>query len=175
MTRSGEDGRRVSLSPLDVCDEAGAGVWLPEAWAAIEGRKPETSEPSTVTGLIEAVKLRWRDATIDRIEIAPHVFSGFTIWEDRHSEVVIRGLAIHRDQRNLGYGGEAVEWLETSSPNRRFVAAIPRQNGLAVYFWLRVGFRPFRADEDRERSHDPDFLWMLRSAPPATTAAMSDP
>ena len=166
---------RVALSPLDNCDPPGEVAWLPEAWSAIDGRRPDAFVPATVTGLIEAANARWREARVDRIDIAPEAFTGFIAWEEMQSEVVIRGLTIRRDRRNLGYGAEAVEWLEASRPKRRFIAAIPRSNGLAIYFWLRVGFRPVREDEDRERSHDQEYLWMLRSAPPAISGATSDP
>ena len=175
MTGRGPDDWRVSLSPLDACDPPGEVAWLPEAWSAIDGRRFDTPAPTTVAGLIDAVKLRWHKARIDRIDIAPDVFAGFIVWEETPSEIVIRGLAIRRDRRDLGYGAEAVERLEVSRPARRFSAAIPRSNGLAVYFWLRVGFRPIREDEDRERSHDQDCLWMLRSAPTNVSGAMPDP
>jgi hypothetical protein len=124
---------------------------------------------------MEAVKLRWHGTRIDRIDIAPDAFAGVIIWEESQSEIVIRGLTIRRDRRNLGYGAEAVERLEASHPDQRFAAAIPRYNGLAIYFWLRVGYRPVRRDEDRERCHDQEYLWMRRSAPTAISGAMSDP
>jgi GNAT superfamily N-acetyltransferase len=169
------DDHRISLLPFDTCDPSDEIAWLPEAWAAIDGRKLDASAPSAVGNLAEAARLRWVDTHIDRIEVLPHGFAGVIIWEAKQLEMVIRGLAIRRDLRNLGYGAEAVERLEAWWPGHRFATAIPRFNGLAVYFWLRVGFRPFRDEEDRARTRDPDFLWMLRSAPPGASAAMSDP
>jgi hypothetical protein len=175
MTEVPDGHWRISLSPFDACDPQEEITWLPEAWAAIDGRKPDAHAPSTATNLIEAAGRRWPDARIDRIDIAPRDFAGYIIWETTQREIAIRGVSIRRDQRNLGYGGEAVEWLEASWPDCRFVAAVPRKNGLAVYFWLRVGFRPVREDENQARSRDPDFLWMLRAEPATTTAVTSDP
>jgi GNAT superfamily N-acetyltransferase len=175
MTDNDDDAWRVSLAPLDGCDPPADIPWLPEAWCAIDGRKPDADAPSTFAELLEAAERRWSNAHTDRIDVVSRGFGGFMVWEAKGREIVIRGLAMRRDWRDLGYGGEAVEWLEASWPNRRFIAAIPRFNGLAVYFWLRVGFRPVREDEDRERTHDPDSLWMLRSAPSGATAATLDP
>lgn len=175
MTGAGDDRWRVALSPLSACDHSAEIAWLAEAWAAIDGQKPKPISPSTIGGLIEAVTLRWYGADIERIDVAPRGFAGFVIWEEWPSEIVIRGLAVRRDRRNLGYGAEAVERLAASRPAHVITAAIPRFNGLAVYFWLRVGFRPVREDEDRARSHDLDYLWMLRATATEINGGMSDP
>lgn len=174
MTANADD-RRVSLAPFDGCDPSGDIPWLPEAWSAIDGLRPDSDAPSTIAGLLAAIDQRWPEARVDRIDVVPDGFGGVIAFEAARDEVVIRALAIRRDRRNLGYGGEAVERLEASWPERRFVAAVPRYNGLAIYFWLRVGFRPVRLDEDRKRTHDPDFLWMLRAEPTDASGARSDP
>jgi hypothetical protein len=175
MTGLGNDRRRVALSLFDTCDPSSVIAWLAEAWAAIDGKKPISSSPTTIVGLIEAVKARWHDAQIECIDVSTGELTGFIMWEDGPSEIVIRGLSIRRDRRDLGYGTEAVEWLAASRPDLDVAAAIPRHNGLAVYFWLRVGFRPVREDEDRARSHDPEHLWMFRAAAGGISGGMSDP
>jgi|GEM_PF-1112083 len=57
----------------------------------------------------------------------------------------ITELAVRPDVRNLGYGSEAVfalEALAATAGGRQGVALVPRANGLAIYFWLRIGYRP---------------------------------
>jgi hypothetical protein len=57
-----------------------------------------------------------------------------------------------------------VESLEDLHPARTYLAASPRANGLAVYFWLRTGYRPVRDDEVPALVRDPDHLWMIRAS-----------
>lgn len=63
-------------------------------------------------------------------------------------ELTISELAMAPVQRNLGYGAEAIYALEAQYGTlTRARALVPRANGLAIYFWLRVGYRPlFAAD-----------------------------
>jgi GNAT superfamily N-acetyltransferase len=83
----------------------------------------------------------------------------------------ILALAVRRPLRNLGYGAEAVEELEQQEPAGAYLAAVPRTNGLAIYFWLRVGYRPLRVEEDRERARDPATLWMHRASGQGSVAS----
>jgi RimJ/RimL family protein N-acetyltransferase len=54
-------------------------------------------------------------------------------------------------QRGWGYGSEAVHLIEERLLKRegvrRFGARIDKRIGLALYFWLRRGYRPARPDE----------------------------
>ena len=54
-------------------------------------------------------------------------------------------------QRGWGYGSEAVHLIEEHllkrKDVRRFRARVDRRIGLALYFWLRQGYRPARSDE----------------------------
>ncbi len=55
-------------------------------------------------------------------------------------------IAIDPAERFRGLGGEAALALEGRLRERagvgRVLAAVPEQRGLAVYFWLRLGYRP---------------------------------
>jgi hypothetical protein len=88
------------------------------------------------------------------------------------SAVVIDALAIRAGLRNLGYGAEAVYCLEATYPDAQVYAAIPRFNGLALYFWLRVGYRPVRLDEDPAMVHDPRRLWVVSGLTPGASGAL---
>jgi ribosomal protein S18 acetylase RimI-like enzyme len=76
--------------------------------------------------------------------------------------VVLRGLptpatasvpfiAIAPPERYRGLGGEAVLALERLVQARwqveRVLAPVPERRGLAVYFWLRLGYRPLQRVE----------------------------
>jgi GNAT superfamily N-acetyltransferase len=72
--------------------------------------------------------------------------------------LVVRALAIRESMRNLGYGAEAMYALESTAARPGIIATVPVTNGLAIYFWLRVGFRPafpLRPDFDLQEN---DFL-----------------
>ena len=56
-------------------------------------------------------------------------------------------IAVARGQRGWGYGSEAVRLLEAEAKAQRFRATVDARNGLGLYFWLRLGYRPARPDE----------------------------
>lgn len=60
-------------------------------------------------------------------------------------------IAIEPQQRFRGLGGEAALALERHLRRRlaveRVYAPVPEARGLAVYFWLRLGYRPLSAGE----------------------------
>jgi RimJ/RimL family protein N-acetyltransferase len=59
--------------------------------------------------------------------------------------------AVARGQRGWGYGSEAVRLLEAEAARKweaqRFRVTVDARNGLGLYFWLRLGYRPARPDE----------------------------
>lgn len=73
-------------------------------------------------------------------------------------------IAVAANLRGRGYGGEAVRLLEESHPARRYLANLNPRNGLSLYFWLRMGYRPARHDEIFWRAPDEGTIAMIRSA-----------
>ena len=63
-------------------------------------------------------------------------------------------IALKEGERGWGYGSEAVKILEERHKGARLLAQIDPRNGLALYFWLRMGYRPARADEIFWRAPD---------------------
>lgn len=61
---------------------------------------------------------------------------------DQHDVVDIMSVVIQRDLRGWGFGSEAVELIEGQYPNSSFVARVDPKDGLNLYFWLRLGYRP---------------------------------
>ena len=74
----------------------------------------------------------------------------------------ISAIALAPGQRGWGYGSEAVRALEASlAPGvGRFLTRVPVTNGLGVYFWLRLGYRPAHAVE--VTAAEEDTLAMVR-------------
>ncbi len=56
--------------------------------------------------------------------------------------VTIEWLGLAADDRGRGYGSEAIRRFESRHKRARFLAQIDPGNGLALYFWLRLGYRP---------------------------------
>jgi len=56
-------------------------------------------------------------------------------------------IAVARVWRGWGYSSEAVRLLEAEAKAERFRANVDARNGLGLYFWLRLGYRPARPDE----------------------------
>ena len=168
---SGDEISRVRLRPFESGDDCVLRTWLAEAVAAVDGaRKAGSDTPTDLDGLRRWMQARWRDAECAAI-ITARGLAGFLIWQaarqaqagpTAHS-AVIAALAVRQDTRNLGYGAEAVEALEESVGGGQILAAIPRTNGLAVYFWLRAGYRPVALTEQADLARDPAHLWMVRA------------
>ena len=65
--------------------------------------------------------------------------------------VTIRRIELLAERRGWGHGSEAVRAFEEEMIRgqgvRRFVSGAPFDSGLALYFWLRLGYRPAAGDE----------------------------
>ena len=162
---------RVSLRPFADGDDPLLRPWLAEAVAAVDrARGVGADAPTNLDGLRRWIHARWRDAECAAI-VTARGLTGFLIWQAARPPqtgatvhaAVIAALAVRHDARNLGYGAEAVEAVEESVRARQVLAAIPRTNGLAVYFWLRAGYRPVALVEQPDLARDPEHLWMLRA------------
>jgi GNAT superfamily N-acetyltransferase len=78
-------------------------------------------------------------------------------------------LAVDPDRRFRGLGGEAALALDGHLRSQGFekvYAPVPDGRGLAVYFWLRLGFRPLTMPDSPGPlvglSSAPQGIWMLR-------------
>ncbi len=64
--------------------------------------------------------------------------------------LMISRLLVADPLRGCGYGLEAVRLLEAVAVERgiarRFTAWVEKQDGLGLYFWLRLGYRPAGPD-----------------------------
>ena len=72
-------------------------------------------------------------------------------------------LALAAGHRGWGYGSEAVRLVEGSALGERFLARVYQGNGLALYFWLRMGYRPAIPGEVSWKKADSgDIITMIR-------------
>jgi GNAT superfamily N-acetyltransferase len=150
---------RVRLSTLSPTDSEAIAAWLPDALA------PEWGLADFRSALSEAGGVLISDAEGEPIGVA--VVQADT---PRPACAAVPLIAVAPARRFRGLGGEAGLALSRhlrASGFDKVYAAIPDGRGLAVYFWLRLGFRPLRSTEwpgpvtgllGEERAG----IWMLR-------------
>jgi len=163
---------RVVLREPAPSDAVEVNPWLSEALAAVAGRSLGEAAPLTLAQLTESLSPLQRLLLItsreaERSATGTNRPLGLIKLSNISLEPVrIDALAIAGAERNLGYGAEAVYELEELYPNVRLIAGVPVTNGLAIYFWLRVGYRPlFPVSADIALS--PGRVWMERGALPS--------
>lgn len=164
------DGR-VSLARIR--GEAVDAPWLDEAAQAIAGR----GEPCPLNARISAAAADadaadaawWIRAELDGRRQIVGALSGRLVG----ASAVWTWLAVAAEWRHYGFGGAAVPLFERAARRRGAAQALvplPRDNGVALYFWLRLGYVPERAptlDQALDAAElppgvAPDAVWMRR-------------
>jgi GNAT superfamily N-acetyltransferase len=150
---------RVALSQLNAFDTT-EGPWLEAALA------PEWSLDD-----FEAARTVSEAVLISGLEGAPIGIALVHFDAPSRGDAVIKFLAVQPERRFRGLGGEAGLALERLMRDRlcvqRVYAGIPEGRGLAVYFWLRLGFRPLSIAEAPDAAlgltgKSLPGIWMLR-------------
>lgn len=135
-------GKRVSLRAVRDQDLAGIEGWYDEATrAAYEDRSfEELRAGAGERGGLLAISRPQADEPIGLVE-----------YQRGDRWLVISFIALAKAQRGWGYGSEAVrlleEWAVREGIAERFRAAVDARNGLGLYFWLRLGYRPAGSGE----------------------------
>jgi len=131
------DGRRVSLRSLHEADLAIIDAWYEEAArAAFEEREVEELGCQGVesAGLLAILRAD-EDEPIGLLE-----------YKVNEGWMAVRFIGLAKAHRGWGYGSEAVrlleEWALRERIAQRFRAEVDVRNGLGLYFWLRLGYRP---------------------------------
>jgi GNAT superfamily N-acetyltransferase len=141
-------------------DDADSRAWLSEALAAVAG---PVRGPCPLRGLAEVragLDPGRRLLVVAQTDARP---IGVLVLAPAGARGLIETLAIAAPHRNLGLGEEAVRATEAMSPASHLLAGVPRENGLAIYFWLRCGYRPLYPA--RERQDLPaERVWFARPA-----------
>ena len=162
---------RVALRPLTEDDLAAVEPWYDQAVAAsmgmpasdaprLAGRGPSLDRgwagalPYGIQKRMEAAAadpdaglqaiVRQSDGTVIGL-LDYRVNSAAAAW------LSVGFIAVAAGQRGWGYGSEAVWLMEAEAVRKweaqRFRANVDARNGLGLYFWLRLGYRPTSPDD----------------------------
>ncbi len=145
-------GARVSLRPFGEADPSEVGSWY-------EGRRLEEARSDPNVTLL-AVTNRGDDAPIGVV--------GYRVGSPEDGWLSFDFVAVEPRLRGLGLDSEAVRLLEEDALGRglagRFRAGVHQGNGLGLYFWLRLGYRPAVAAESPWPGGAPrDMMAMVRN------------
>jgi ribosomal protein S18 acetylase RimI-like enzyme len=140
LLRGTESPPRVSLVLPSPELLATVQPWFAGCWADVRGLPALHAEnaPSPEAWQSDAPELGerrlvlWNDRAV-----------GFISYRVDASGLTIDELAIEPGARNRTLGAEAVYALEAAYPAiREWRGLVPASNGLAIYFWLRIGYHP---------------------------------
>ena len=94
---------------------------------------------------------------------AGQAFVAFALNTPKRNAAAVDFIAVAPERRRLGIGGRAAIALERrlSKTTRQIYVAVPSSTGLALYFWLRLGYRPLMRP-DWPAPLDGASTWMLR-------------
>jgi hypothetical protein len=150
--------RRTTLSPLAAADLPAIEPWWAEAAATVRGNTAQ----GDADGLGELLAGSDTTLVIARAgERAPIGLLAYALPAKGWLEFRLVALAAGR--RGFGHGSEAVREVEASWPASRFAADVHAANGLGLYFWLRLGYRPAAPGELPWREREPgDMITLVR-------------
>jgi GNAT superfamily N-acetyltransferase len=158
---------RIRVRPVEPRDAAAVRPWLAEAVAAIQGRGVTPPEPDLT---LDRLHDRWDSSAPRGVSAAGVLGDGSIVGlahvHQERDALLCTALTVRASERNLGYGQELVIAFEAAYGSGCAIAAaaVPRTNGLAIYFWLRAGYRPVHGRRFRNLSMlEAGPLWMLRA------------
>ena len=146
----------MKLRPLRATDIDTLSHWLPRA--AAEARCERWSSDGS---LREATG---QEHIIVVSEDGPRALLEYETEAPIRGAAQIRFFAVEPHSRRLGIGGRAALALErrlTRSASRLYVL-VPERLGLALYFWLRLGYRPLTQSEWPAAPEGGTAAWMVR-------------
>ena len=138
-------GLRVSLRAVNEEDLAAIKAWYEEAVMAAYVETPHPLPLSREAGEGRSVGAGSGGVlVIERFgERGP---IGLVEYEVKEDQLAVPFIALAKVYRGWGYGSEAVrlleEWAVREGIAERFRTEVDARNGLGLYFWLRLGYRP---------------------------------
>ena len=140
------DGSRVSIRRITEDDLDSVGFWYEEAaTTAYDDVSLEDRCRAKARSGLMAIVLPENNESIGLIE--------YRAGEPQAGWLTVPFIALAKAYRGWGYGSEAVRLLEGWAIRERiaerFHAEVDVRNGLGLYFWLRLGYRPVAAEEGR--------------------------
>lgn len=92
-------------------------------------------------------------------------FVAYQLGTPHAGAALIRLLAVAPDSRRTGLGGRVALALEkrlaSSTKTTQIYVAVPPRNGIALYFWLRLGYRPL-TKINAPQAPTSSSAWMVR-------------
>ncbi len=142
-----------------VSDLARAPEWLGEAEQAVLGKAPGCALAPLISSAGAAgassrnreertgywIRVQDEGETLSIGALAASIEVASTDDEAEGATLVWQWLAVGAAWRAFGYGGAAVPIVERAAAKRGAKSArvrVPASNGVALYFWLRLGYRP---------------------------------
>lgn len=147
----------MGLRPIRTSDLETLACWLPRA-AAEAGCERWADERA----LTEAVGSK--HVLVDRANAADS-FVAYEMGAPEGDAAQVVFLAVAPDRRRAGSGSGAVLALERrlARSARRCYAPVPARLGLALYFWLRLGYRPLTQAAWPRPPAEAPAVWMVRT------------
>lgn len=146
---------RISLRPATQDDLPQIEPWYAEAVAAVHGTPLGPPDVALEQRLAEAEASDGGLLIIaESDDSTPIGLLDYRIGFPAEGWLTTVFLALAAGRRGWGYGSEAVRSLEESAGATRFLAQVDVRNGLGLYFWLRLGYRPANVNEDLWRRPD---------------------
>lgn len=129
-------------------------IWLPNV--AQQAGYPRWESPSTINELVGNSRVLTNDDT--------SAFIAFQTAAPERDAAQVDFLAVAPEQRRLGIGGSMVLGVERRLKRKaqRLYALVPASIGLALYFWLRLGYRPLAKKKSPAMAKSNDSVWMVR-------------
>jgi len=131
----------MPLRRLRASDVASLATWVPSIASAI-GQDQWSREGALRGAVGESAALLYSDE-------AGEAFIAYEIDVPTANAARIELLAVAVSQRRLGIGGHAAIALEKrlARTAQRIYVTVPSAIGIALYFWLRLGYRPLMQHE----------------------------
>ena len=142
----------MTLRPLRTADIPALAVWLPRA--AAEARCQRWAREDALPAAVG------REGAL----VADDCFLAYELGSPQPQAATVQLLAVAPGRRRLGTGSLAALALERRlrlSASGIYVL-VPAQLGLALYFWLRLGYRPLTQAEWPARPERGPAVWMVR-------------
>ena len=131
----------MPLRSLRASDVASLATWLPAIASAI-GCERWSSEDALNGAVGRKDALLYHDD-------AGEAFVAYAPDTPKRGAARVELLAVAPDKRRLGIAGRAALALERrlARSTKRIYVVVPSTIGLALYFWLRLGYRPLTQRE----------------------------
>ena len=135
-------GQRLALRPLDEGDREAVERWLKET--------PVDADDSLL-------------AITSREGESIYGVLAYRLGYPEEGWLSVEAVAVEPGLSGQGYDAEAVRLLEERGLASRFCAPVRHDDGLGLYFWLRLGYRPAAPGENPWPGGAPrDMMSMIR-------------